>query len=102
MHKQYHNVNDVQAAIDELDMKQKTYSHKSASDEAKIIKEIEQLKASLPKAKQFSTLKPKADKLYAEKKVLLEQVRGFRASLDSQQAEIEKLRKEMETIKESQ
>lgn len=102
MHKQHHNVNDVQAAIDELDMKQKTYSHKSASDEAKIIKEIEQLKASLPKAKQFSTLKPKADKLYAEKKVLLEQVKGFRASLDSQQAEIEKLRKEMETIKENQ
>jgi uncharacterized coiled-coil DUF342 family protein len=72
MHKDYRNVSEVQAAIDELEHKQKTYSHKSASDEAKLIREIEQLKASLPKAKQFSTLKPKADKLYAEKKALLE------------------------------
>lgn len=92
----------MQAAINELENKHKTYSHKSASEESKMIKEIETLKASLPKAKHFSTLKPKADKLYAEKKVLLEQVKGFKSSLDAQNEEIEKLRKEMETIKENQ
>lgn len=101
MHKNYHNVDQVESEIADLEHRQKTYSHKSASDEAKLIREIEQLKASLPKAKQFSTLKPKADKLYAEKKVLLEQVKGYRARLDEQNAEIEKLRKEMETIKEN-
>jgi len=47
-------------------------------------------------------LKPTADKLYTSKKALLEQVKGFRSILDEQNAEIEKLRKEMETIKENQ
>ena len=89
-------------AIRELEHKQKTFSHKSAADETKLIREIEQLKASLPKAQKLSTLKPQADKLYASKKALLEQVKGFRVILDEQNAEIEKLRKEMETIKENQ
>lgn len=102
MHKQYQNVNEVEDAIAELEYKQKTFSHKSASEESKMIKEIEQLKATLPKAKQFSLLKPSADKLYAEKKALLVQVSGIQAKLDVQNAEIEKLRQQMEEIKENQ
>ena len=66
----------------DLDHKQKTTSHKSASEEAKIIKELEQLKASLPHAKKFSGLKPRADKLYAEKKVKSEEVKVVRALID--------------------
>lgn len=101
MNKQYQSADQVAQAIIELENKHKTYSHKSASEESKMIKEIELLKASLPKAKQFSLLKPKQDKLYAEKKGLLEQVRAFKTQLDAQNLEIEKLRKEMEVIKES-
>ena len=50
MHKNHHNVDQVESAIAELEHKQKTFSHKSAAEEGKLIKEIEQLKASLPKA----------------------------------------------------
>lgn len=85
-----------------MDHKQKTSSHKSASDESKIIKELEQLKKSLPVAIEFSKLKPRADKLYTEKKAKLEEVKVVRATVDQQNAEIEKLRAEMETIKEQQ
>ena len=59
MNKQYQSADQVAQAIIELENKHKTYSHKSASEESKMIKEIELLKASLPKAKQFSQLKPK-------------------------------------------
>jgi|SanBayMetagenome_1026888.scaffolds.fasta_scaffold307030_2 hypothetical protein len=41
MHKQYNTVAEVQEAIDTLEHKQKTTSHKSASEESKLIKEIE-------------------------------------------------------------
>lgn len=100
MHKDHHSVKDVQEAIQELDHRQKTSTHKSATDEEKIIKELEMLKRSLPKAKLFSGLKPKADKLYAEKKAKLEEVKGVRTIVDAQNLEIEKLRAEMEVIKE--
>jgi uncharacterized coiled-coil DUF342 family protein len=101
MSKQYTSFEQVQNAINELEHKQKTTSHKSASEETKLIKEIELLKASLPKAKQFSTLKPKQDKLYAEKKGLLTELNGYKARLDIQHEELEKLRKDMEAIKEN-
>lgn len=60
------------------------------------------MKKSLPVAIKFSGLKPRADKLYTEKKAKLEEVKVVRAVVDQQNAEIEKLRAEMETIKEQQ
>lgn len=58
MHGDYKTAEDVSNAIKSLEYKQKTSSFKSAVDEKKLIQEIEQLKASVPKAKRYSEIKP--------------------------------------------
>ena len=54
MHPDYRSAEHVTAAIQSMEYKQKTSSFKSANEENKLIKEIEVLKASMPKATRFS------------------------------------------------
>jgi hypothetical protein len=102
MHKEHHTVKDVQEAIAELEYRQKTTTHQSAPEEEKMIKEIAQLKASLPRAKKFSQIKPKTDELYTEKKKVLEEVKKIRKVVDAKNVEIEEIRDQLEKAKESQ
>ena len=53
MHKDFHSVAEVKEGIKRLEFEQKTTSFKSSGEENQLIKQIEQLKASVPKAERF-------------------------------------------------
>lgn len=101
MHKDYHGVDEVKDAIKHLEYEQKTTSFKSAVDENKLIKEIETLKASVPKAERFSEIRPKVKEYNDKKKKIWEQLKEQRAIAGKHEVEIEGYRKEMEAQKEA-
>lgn len=102
MHKDYHGVEEVRDAIKHLEYEQKTTAFKSAVEENKLIKEIETLKASIPKAERFSEIKPKVKEYNEKKKEIWGQLKEQKAIAAKHEVEIEAYRKEMEAHKEAQ
>lgn len=88
--------------IKNLEYKHKMGSFKSSTDENKLIKQMEQLKASMPKATRFSELKPLATDLIGKKQKAWGDLKEIRKEVEVKEVEIEKVRKEMEHIKEGQ
>ena len=101
MHKEYHGVDEVRDAIKHLEYEQKTTSFKSAVEENKLIKEIETLKASIPKAERFSEIKPKVKEYNEKKKEIWGQLKEQKSIAAKHEVEIEGYRKEMEAHKEA-
>ena len=88
MHKDYHGVDEVKAGIKELEYKQKVTSL-TAQQESQVIREIEQLKASIPKAQRFDDIKPKIGELNAAKKEVWDKLKGVKAEVQAHEGEIE-------------
>jgi len=65
-----------------------------------MIAEINMLKKSLPNAEKLLAIKPKIDKLYDEKKVVVKDFVIHKTKIGEKEAEIEAVRKELETARE--
>jgi len=90
-----HTVEDVNNEIKDLEYRMTTSSI-SAAEETRTIKELKQLKESIPKAKRFSEIEPSIKALKAEKNKLWAEVKKIRGEEDKLNAEMEKIRKELE------
>jgi len=101
MHKDYHSVDDVRAGIDELEYKQKVTTMTNQL-ERETIRQIEQLKRSVPKAERFSEIKPQIASLNGQKKEVWDKMKVVKAEVAEHEAEIEKIRKEIEIMREGQ
>jgi uncharacterized coiled-coil DUF342 family protein len=67
MHSEYRSLDQVKSAITSLEYRHKTCTFKTATEENKVIKEIEVLRASIPKATRYSEIKPLTTELVSLK-----------------------------------
>ena len=95
MHKDYHSVDEVKRGIEELEYKQKVTTMTN-QQERETIRQIEQLKRSVPKAERFSEIKPQIASLNGQKKEVWDKMKVVKAEVAEHEAEIEKIRKEIE------
>lgn len=70
----------------------------SAAQESKIIKEISQLKESIPLAKKFSTIDPQIKELKAQKNKIWTEIKKIRAEEDHLNVQMEGIRKDLEAM----
>ncbi len=68
----------------------------SAAEETRTIKEIKQLKESIPKAKRFSEIEPSIKELKSQKNKIWAEVKKIRSEEDVLNGEMEKIRKQLE------
>ena len=101
MHKDYKDVEEVKEGIKFLENKQKVTTL-TAQQERDIIREIEKLKMSIPKAERFSEIKPKVAELNQQKQEVWAKLKVVKAEVQGHETEIEKIRKELEAIREEQ
>lgn len=99
MHAEYQHFDQVKEAIKRLEQKHKTTTFKSGTEENKVIKEIETLKASLPKAKRFSEIKPLVTDLISKKSEIWAELKEVKREVEAKELEIEGIRKQMEVVK---
>jgi uncharacterized coiled-coil DUF342 family protein len=99
MHAEYQHFDQVKDAIKRLEQKHKTTTFKSGTEENKVIKEIETLKASLNKAKRFSDIKPLATELINKKSEIWAELKEVKKNVEAKELEIEGIRKQMEVVK---
>lgn len=99
MHAEYQHFDQVKDAIKRLEQKHKTTTFKSGTEENKVIKEIETLKASLPKAKRFSDIRPLVTDLINKKSVIWGELKEVKKQVEAKELEIEGIRKQMEVVK---
>ncbi len=102
MHSEFRTAEQVQAAIKNLEYRHKTCTFNSATEENKVIKEMEQLRASIPKANRYSEIRPLTAELVGKKQAIWGELKAVKKVVEGKQARIEKLRKEMEVVKEGQ
>ena len=95
MHSRCHTVEDVTSEIKQSERRLTTTSMSSQA-EAQLIKEIEVLKQSVPKAKRFSEIEPEIKDLKAQKNKIWNDIKGFKGQEEVLNREIETIRKEME------
>ena len=95
MHSRCHTVEDVTAEIKQSERRLTTTSMSSQA-EGQLIKEIEVLKQSVPKAKRFSEIEPEIKELKAQKNKIWNDIKGFKGQEEVLNREIETIRKEME------
>lgn len=98
MVKGYNSTEDVIKGIEQLEYKQKTTSFKSAGEENKVLKEIDTLKASIPKVKRFSEIQPRCKVLYDEKQNVWKELKVVKAELGKHEEAVEAHRSEMARI----
>ena len=95
MHATCHTVEDVQSEIKDLERRLTTTSM-SGQQETKTIKEIDQLKASVPLAKRFSEIDPELKELKAQKKKIWNEIAAIRSKEDELNGEMELIKKDLE------
>lgn len=95
MHSRCHTVEDVTSEIKNSERLLTTTSM-NAQAEAKLIKEIDVLKNSVPKARRFSEIEPEIKDLKAQKNKIWNEIKGFKGQEEELNKEIESIRKEME------
>lgn len=95
MHANCHTVEAVQQEIKDSERRLTTTSL-SAQAEGKLCKEIEVLKASIPKARRFSEIDVKIKDLSTKKNALYADVKKFKAQEEVLNKEMEEIRKELE------
>lgn len=96
MHANCHTVEAVQGQIRDSERRLTTTSLNAAA-EAKLCKEIETLKASIPKAKRFSEIDLKIKDLATKKNGIYAEVKKIKAQEEGLNKEMEEIRKELET-----
>ena len=101
MHKSYHSVEEVKEGLRDLEYRLKVQTN-SGQEERKIVKEIDQLQKSIPLAERFSQIQPQVDQLMAEKKTVYASLSEVKKEVQGHEVEIEKIRKEIEKLKEGQ
>lgn len=95
MHPQCHTVDAVNDQIKESERRLTTTSL-NAQSEAKLCKEIEVLKASIPKARRFTEIDNKIKELAQKKNGIYAEVKKIRSQEDALNKEMEDIRKELE------
>jgi len=73
-----------------------TTTSMSSQAEGRLIKDIDILKASIPKARRYQEIDPKIKDLKAQKNKIWSEIKGIKGEEDVLNAEMEKIRKELE------
>jgi len=98
----YSSEEQIKEAIRQLEFKRMNTQFRSATEENKVIKEMDSLKSSIPNAHKLNLIKPKVAELNNKKNETYNELKEVKKDLAVREAEIEGLRKEMEAIKEGQ
>jgi len=98
----YSTEEQIREAIRQLEFKRMNTQFRSSTEENKLIKEMDILKASIPNAHKLNLIKPKVAELKNQKDEIYTELKEVKKDLAVREAEIEGLRKEMEVIKEGQ
>ena len=98
----YSSEEQIKEAIRQLEFKRMNTQFRSATEENKVIKEMDSLKASIPNAHKLNLIKPKVAELNNKKNEIFTELKEVKKDLAVRDAEIEGLRKEMEAVKEGQ
>ena len=94
MHANCHTVDQVNDEMKELNRRLTTTSMK-ATEESRVIKELEKLRASIPSAKRFSRIEPDIKELKTKKNKIWGEIKVIRGQEDILNAEMEKIREAM-------
>lgn len=92
----------VQNAIKEAEYEQNTTTFKSSTIEMQLVKKIEQLKSSVPKAKRLSEITPRVKEISEKRKEIWGHVKELKKQGDELKTVIEEHRQKMEEIREEQ
>jgi uncharacterized coiled-coil DUF342 family protein len=89
----------LKQTIEEMERRYETTTLKP-QEEKKLLAEIRKIKDSLPNAERLLQIKPLMDALYDQRKAINEKLNVLKPQIESKDAEIEKVRKELEEAKE--
>ena len=89
----------LKQTIEEMERRYETTTLKP-QEEKKLLAEIRKIKDSLPNAERLLQIKPLMDALYDQRKAINEKLNVLKPQIEGKDAEIEKVRKELEEAKE--
>lgn len=97
--KDQQNPQKLKQTIDEMLRRYETTTMKSPQEEKKFLADIKKMKESLPSAERLVELKPLIDALYDKKKLINEKLNTLKPGIETKEAEIESVRKELDEAK---
>jgi len=92
----YTTEEQIREAMRQIEFKRMNTQFKSATEENKLIKEINTLKESIPQAQELAKIKPQIQELQKKKQEVWNELKEVKKVDSEKNAEIESLRKDME------